>query len=89
MTPAVVSVLREHRSLAAHFLPNAQHETIAGAGRLYFLYAVVQPGTDSTFVDPTDGELLAGVYYFETESDAREWVAQDIAMRDARVGRVQ
>ena len=89
MTPAVVSLPHGHHGLAAQLLPDVAHETITGVDRIYFLYQTTQRGSDATFVDPLDGELLIELIYFSSESDARTWVAADIAMRDGRTEGVQ
>lgn len=89
LTPAIISLPRSQRRLAARLLPDDAHDAIAGADRVYLLYFVAGRSSDAAFVDPIDGELLIAVNYFTSESAARAWVAADIALRAARTKGVQ
>jgi hypothetical protein len=51
------------------------------ADRAYLLIRVDGRAADAVFLDPTDGEQLLGSHFFDTEADARVWVAADFALR--------
>ena len=56
---------------------------LTGGDRAYVLVQVDGRATDGAFVDLADGEQLLESRSFDTEADARSWVAADFARRSA------
>jgi hypothetical protein len=89
-TAAVVSVLDEYRAIATRFALADVRDTLAGAGRTYFVHLIECDAHDLAFEDPIDGAVLVELRHFASESAAHEWIHADIALRLVPTsGRVQ
>lgn len=81
-TPTAVPILRR----AVERLMPPTGVRIERGGFTFLLYSVgastIAP-RDLNFVDPTDGQQLVELRYFLTETEARAWVDQRVAVATA------
>jgi hypothetical protein len=88
----VIAIISTGRALTGFYMRHFGHgvlDMVTGADRIYVLHRAASRGSNMRYTDPTDGELLVECRFFETEAAGRQWIADDIAGRDARAERVQ